>query len=69
MPRDVFRNPPDSGALHRLVNRLQYRGGGVRRLRTFHCHLVNQCDRQQPGTVLLSHRSGNDYIPRRAQNP
>jgi hypothetical protein len=52
----LFRNTPDPRALHRLVNRLQRRGGGVRRVRP-------------DGTVLLSHRGGDDHVPRRAQNP
>src|SRR6516164_9304060 len=69
MPGGLFRNPPDPRALHRLVNRLQHRGGGVWRLRSVHRDLADRCYRQQLGTVLLSHRGGDDHVPRRAQNP
>src|SRR6266446_208695 len=69
MPRSLFRTPPDPRALHRLVNRLQHRGGGFRRLRALHRDLADRCDRQQLGTVLLSHCGRDDHVPRRAQNP
>jgi MHS family proline/betaine transporter-like MFS transporter len=58
----LFRNPPDPRALHRLVNRLQRRGGGVWRLRSIHRDLVDRCYRQQLGSVLLSHRGSDDHV-------
>src|SRR5262245_61681667 len=69
MPCSLFRTPPDPRALHRVVNRLQHRGGGIRRVRALHRDLADRCDRQQLGTILLSHRGGDDHVPRRAQNP
>ncbi len=69
VPRGLFRTPPDPRALHCLVNRIQHRGGGVRRVRALHRDLADRCDRQQFGTILLSHRGGDDHVPRRAQNP
>ena len=69
MPCGLFRNPLDPRALHRPVNRLQHRRGSVRRARPVHRDLADRCYRQQLGTVLLSHRGGDDHVPRRAQNP
>src|SRR5258706_5753734 len=69
MPRGLFRTPPDPRALDRLVDRLQHRGGGVRRLRALHRDLADRRDRQQLGAVLLSHRGGDDHVPGRPQNP